>query len=175
MSRSSFQITIPEPCHEDWTRMQPDAKGKFCKACCHAVYDFSEKTPAEIRDILLHQSSGKICGYFKETQLDRRLSVMPDHRLMTVTRRFAIVVYLVFGSLLFSCKEVQEPAHKTDQKWQQDGPVFQKGRFRASAFSDDSVRRKYGGVDYIEYLTEEITDTVIMESQPTSSRVPVGK
>lgn len=164
MSRSLFQITIPEPCHEDWSRMHPDAKGKFCKACCHSVYDFSEKTPAEIREILLQQPSGKICGYFKETQLNRPLSVMLDKRLMNFTRRFALALYVVFGSLLFSCKTIPEPEQKSQVEWM-DGPVFQKGRFITHDSGRDSTRRMYGKADYMQYLPEELTDSTMQRSE----------
>ena len=160
MSQSSFQITIPEPCHEDWGRMQPDAKGKFCKVCCSSVYDFSEKTSDEIRDILVQQTSGNICGYFKETQLYRPLSETSDKRVMSITGRFALALYLVFGSLLFSCKRMPEPEQKTKIEWE-DGPVFQKGRFITQDTDPDSTRRIYGKADYLSYLPEELTDTVL--------------
>lgn len=160
MSRSLFQVNIPEPCHEDWDRMQPDEKGKFCHACCQPVYDFSEKTPEEIRDTLLLQSSGKICGYFRETQLDKPLAIMPSPGLSSFTRHFALAIYLVFGSLLFSCKTVQESDSKVHVDWKQDGPVFQKGRFTVSGPDLDSARRVYGKADLINYLPEETSDSL---------------
>lgn len=164
MSQSLFQITIPEPCHEDWERMQADARGKFCRTCNKSVYDFSQKTPAEIRGILLQQSPGKICGYFKETQLNRPLSDMPDKRLVNFTRRFAFAVYLVFGSLLFSCKTIPEPDQKPQVEWV-DGPVFQKGRFITHDPEIDSTRRIYGKADYMKYLPEEVIDSTMQRSE----------
>lgn len=160
MSQSLFKITIPEPCHEDWDSMQADARGKFCGACCQSVYDFSDKTPEQIHDILREQSSKSICGYFKESQLNKPLLLQPLYKPATFTARFALALYLVFGSLLFSCKSLPQPEQK-----QQDGPIFQKGRF----LTDDpacSERRIYGAGDYIRYLEpEEKTDTTLQRSE----------
>lgn len=150
---TEFIVRIPESCHEDWNQMHPDAKGKFCNACCKPVYDFSIKTPHEIQAILSQHRTEKVCGYFKETQLDRPLSAMPAYDMMSVTKRFALALYLVFGSLLFSCKTVPEP--------EQDGPIFQKGRFTTNELHADSTRRRYGGADYLDYLTPEVIDSVL--------------
>lgn len=107
MKPSSFTIRIPEPCHEDWNTMQPDEKGKFCGSCCKSVVDFSGKTDTEIRDILTETQGQKVCGHFKKTQLDRPLDLVVNPGLLPRnigrTRAFAIAVFLVFGSMLFSC------------------------------------------------------------------------
>lgn len=173
MKPANFSIRIPKPCREDWNNMQLDDKGKFCKACYKSVHDFSKKTPNEILDVLLQHAPGKVCGYFKETQLDRPLSVLPNQRLMSVTKRFALAIYLVFGSLLFSCKTIPEPERKPHIEWKENGPVFQKGRFTTSDLDADSARRIYGKADVMIYLQEEITDTVIMECSP--NRMPVSE
>jgi hypothetical protein len=36
-----FQLQIPEPCHEDWNKMTPVHKGRFCDSCEKAVVDFT--------------------------------------------------------------------------------------------------------------------------------------
>jgi len=107
MENSNFIIRIPEPCHEDWNKMQPDAKGKFCGSCSKSVFDFSNKTDNEIRDILIEYKDQKVCGHFKKTQLDRPLIVQINLRDLPVnmssTKVFAISLFLVFGTFLFSC------------------------------------------------------------------------
>lgn len=87
--------------------MQPEETGRFCSSCSKTVVDFSNKTDAEIRDLLLEQRHQKVCGHFKKTQLNRPLELMVDPGLLprniSGTRAFAIAVFLVFGSMLFSC------------------------------------------------------------------------
>jgi hypothetical protein len=69
MKTSNIIVRIPEPCHEDWNKMEPDSKGKFCNSCSKAVFDFSTKTDVEIKDILLEYKDQKVCGHFKNRKL----------------------------------------------------------------------------------------------------------
>ena len=111
MENSNFLIRIPEPCHEDWNSMQPDPKGKFCGSCSKSVFDFSNKTDSEIRDILIEYKDQKVCGHFKKTQVNRpfnisiNLSDLPKN--VSTTKVFAIALFLVFGTFLFSCTNLQ--------------------------------------------------------------------
>lgn len=107
MMPSNYIIRIPEPCHEDWSAMKPDEKGKFCNVCTKSVHDFSNKSDAEITKILLENKDQKICGHFKKTQVNRPITIsfnlndLPKN--ISATKAFVIAVFLVFGSLLFSC------------------------------------------------------------------------
>ena len=107
MKTSDFTIRIPQPCHEDWSAMQPDAKGKFCNSCQKSVHDFTAKTDAEIHTILLENKGQQVCGHFKKTQVNRPLNIRIDlnelPRNMSITKLFTVAVFVVFGTLLFSC------------------------------------------------------------------------
>lgn len=89
--------------------MQPDAKGKFCSSCSKSVFDFSNKTDVEIKTILIAHKDQKVCGHFKKTQVDRPLNLSLNTKNLpqnvSLTRTFAIALFLVFGSMLFSCKD----------------------------------------------------------------------
>ncbi|WP_425075772.1 carboxypeptidase-like regulatory domain-containing protein [Psychroserpens sp. S379A] len=69
--RTSIQIDIPKPCHEDWTKMTPKEKGRHCASCKKTVYDFTNKTDESIVKTFI--SDGKVCGRFKVSQLNREL------------------------------------------------------------------------------------------------------
>lgn len=110
MKISNYIVRIPEPCHEDWNKMQPDDKGKFCGSCSKSVVDFSTKTDAEIKDILLANKDKHVCGHFKKTQINRPLNFSVNFnelpKNMSTTKAFAVALFLAFGTMLFSCTAI---------------------------------------------------------------------
>ena len=98
----TFAISIPKPCHEDWNKMTPDAKGAFCGSCKKSVYDFSKKTDEEIIEVFEKEEKGKVCGRFTPAQLTRPVVSFGNP---TITSRLAIFAYallMVFGAALFT-------------------------------------------------------------------------
>ncbi|MEW6468561.1 MAG: T9SS type A sorting domain-containing protein [Bacteroidota bacterium] len=110
MSAQKFEIRIPKPCHEDWGRMTPDAKGAFCASCQKSVYDFTGKTDEEIAEVFLQNQGQKICGRFNAAQVSRpfdiRVPLTGLPRNASPARAFAMALFLVFGTMLFSCQTV---------------------------------------------------------------------
>ncbi|MEO6305990.1 MAG: T9SS type A sorting domain-containing protein, partial [Bacteroidia bacterium] len=94
-----------------WNKMEPDTKGKFCNSCSKSVVDFTNKTDDQIRDILLEHKNEKVCGHFKKTQINRPLNITIDFnnlpKNMSTTKAFAVALFLVFGTFLFSCTDLQ--------------------------------------------------------------------
>ena len=74
-----FKIYIPEPCHEDWDKMNLNKQGAFCRVCSKIVVDFSIKTEDEIQKFLGENLDKKICGRFKTDQIAEipRLKIQP--------------------------------------------------------------------------------------------------
>lgn len=98
----TFAISIPKPCHEDWNKMTPDAKGAFCGSCQKSVYDFSKKTDEEIIAVFEKEEKGKVCGRFTPAQLSQPVV---SYGNPTITSRLAIFAYallMVFGAALFN-------------------------------------------------------------------------
>ena len=71
MKHPEIIVKIPDPCHEDWNKMSPTEKGKFCNVCTKEVVDFSAKSDEEIIKYLTN--NGNLCGRFHQSQLDRKL------------------------------------------------------------------------------------------------------
>ncbi|WP_420573190.1 carboxypeptidase-like regulatory domain-containing protein [Kordia sp.] len=71
MKHPEIIVQIPEPCHEDWNKMTPTEKGKFCKVCTKEVVDFSARSDEEIINYLTKYKN--LCGRFHTSQLDRKL------------------------------------------------------------------------------------------------------
>ncbi|WP_288436003.1 hypothetical protein [uncultured Chryseobacterium sp.] len=63
------QIRIHNPCPENWENMQDFPSGKFCEKCSKCVVDFTEKTDAQINEILQTANGKEICGRISKRSL----------------------------------------------------------------------------------------------------------
>lgn len=73
------EVTIAEPCLQNWDEMDKGEGFSFCKACSKNVIDFSGYTNAEIISVLAGASSS-VCGRLSKTQLNQlnyHLSIVP--------------------------------------------------------------------------------------------------
>jgi hypothetical protein len=92
-----FKLSIKDPCHEDWNKMDPEEKGRFCSSCNRSVTDLTRKSNEEIL-LAIENSSGSFCG---RIQHHRTEVTLPIHRTSFLTR-FALSLLLAFGGILFS-------------------------------------------------------------------------
>ena len=72
MKRDSVHISIAQPCHERWDRMDTTEHGAFCHSCQTHVVDFSRMTDREVIEYLSHHKTE--CGRFRDDQIDTKLS-----------------------------------------------------------------------------------------------------
>ncbi|WP_040280017.1 carboxypeptidase-like regulatory domain-containing protein [Psychroserpens damuponensis] len=103
--RTTLNINIPTPCHEDWSKMTLQQQGRHCSSCEKTVYDFTSKTDEHI--IKTYQAQNNLCGRFKTTQLDRELVLSRKEKnnyLSYVASTF--FAFLSFGSI---DAQAQEP------------------------------------------------------------------
>ncbi len=99
-----IQLTIDEPCHENWDGMTPVEKGKFCGACQKQVVDFSNMSDRQVAEffkkpIQSFSKGGSVCGRFMADQLDRPIEI-PRKRIPWVKYFFQITL----PAFLFSMK-----------------------------------------------------------------------
>lgn len=71
-----IQLSLPQPCGEDWDAMTPDEQGRFCSACQRCVVDFTGWTDAALARFVASNKT-PVCGRFTDSQLDRPLMVPP--------------------------------------------------------------------------------------------------
>ncbi len=104
---TKLKITIPNPCHEDWNKMTPDETGRFCSSCSKCVVDFTNKSSIEIQEYFSLNQGEKVCGIFKNEQLNKFDLQIPQSvfkQKMPFHKTFLLVLFIVMGTTLFSCK-----------------------------------------------------------------------
>ncbi len=112
------QITIPKPCHENWSKMIPDENGRFCISCSKTVVDFTSMMPEEIQHFFIQNQNKKICGRFNNSQLDTITIQIPNRVLYTQTnyyKMFLLALFLAMGTTLFSCQNKEGQKQKIDK------------------------------------------------------------
>jgi CarboxypepD_reg-like domain/Secretion system C-terminal sorting domain len=86
-----IQLSIAEPCHENWDNMSPVDKGKFCGSCQKQVVDFSMMSDRQVAEFFKKPSTGSVCGRFMNDQLDREIEI-PKKRIPWVKYFFQIAL-----------------------------------------------------------------------------------
>lgn len=110
-----MNISINKPCHEDWGKMTPNEKGAFCAVCTKDVVDFSKKTVQEIKDFFAKPIKGKVCGRFKEEQLDEISLESFIERFIgfKLSKKVLVIVALTFASWFIAPLDVNaQTSHK---------------------------------------------------------------
>ena len=69
-----IELSIPSPCSEDWDKMSPEGKDRFCASCSTIITDFSAFTDKELI-AFLSKAKDAICGRFDDTQLNRVIAI----------------------------------------------------------------------------------------------------
>ncbi|WP_111684831.1 energy transducer TonB [Winogradskyella tangerina] len=108
--KSYFSLSIPEPCHEDWSKMTPNDRGRYCQSCSKTVIDFTTMNIEEIQDYIHNHRDQRICGHIKQSQLDTLNLRIPKRifdQKMSFNRLFLLALLLSMGLTLFSCKDDQ--------------------------------------------------------------------
>jgi CarboxypepD_reg-like domain len=91
----SVNISIAEPCHENWDAMLEAEKGKFCLSCQKQVVDFSNMTDNDIL-IFMNSNTGSTCGRFMNDQLDRTITRPKEaHFSWKYILRFLLPAFLI--------------------------------------------------------------------------------
>ncbi len=97
--KRNIRLHIPERCHENWQAMTPVEKGRFCAVCSTQVTDFSSMSDRELAVFFKKHAAEKICGRFRNDQLDRNLAI-PRKRVPWIRYFFTVAL----PSLLFTMK-----------------------------------------------------------------------
>jgi hypothetical protein len=91
-----IQLSIPEPCHENWDHMTPTQQGRFCNACAKQVIDFSEMSDSEVLNYFSKVKNEKVCGRAYPDQLDRTIAPLPTKKIYWYWN-YAIALFLLLA------------------------------------------------------------------------------
>lgn len=75
-----IQISIPQPCSEDWNKMTPQEQGRFCDSCQKCVVDFTGFTDEQLYKYFSEHRGKEVCGRFQNWQLKRTVALPPEPR-----------------------------------------------------------------------------------------------
>lgn len=98
-----MNISINEPCHENWEAMTPNQQGAFCKSCMKDVIDFSKMSLDQVKNFF-SKPQLKVCGRFEEKQL-QELSFDDFFSRFTYwnfSKKFVVIFFMAFGFWIFS-------------------------------------------------------------------------
>ncbi|RFZ94967.1 hypothetical protein D0C36_05415 [Mucilaginibacter conchicola] len=106
-------ISIPQPCHQNWNDMTPADQGRHCQSCQKIVVDFTRMTDSEIINYL--NTNGKVCGRFTKEKLESvNAKLVSVAKPAFLWQRFAIAASI---AMLFnnSVKAEKTAPVKTEQ------------------------------------------------------------
>ncbi|NRD24376.1 energy transducer TonB [Winogradskyella litoriviva] len=115
--KTHYSISIPKPCHEDWSKMSPNEKGRFCQSCSKSVIDFTAMPKVAIENYLTLNSNKKVCGRFKVSQLEQIQIKIPRKILEQQTsfhKLFLLSLLIAMGTTLFNCSDKNGTTKKID-------------------------------------------------------------
>lgn len=117
-----IQISIQQPCSEDWNKMTPQEQGRFCDSCQKCVVDFTGFTDEQLHQYFRKHSGEKVCGRLQNWQLKRVVALPPEPR-NRFYRWFISLGFVVFlAELLGSEAKAQEPVTRHTQKYKKQKP-----------------------------------------------------
>ena len=112
-----YAISIPKPCHENWSEMTPKEKGRFCQSCSKTVVDFTKMDTKEIQNYIHKNRNQRICGHIKQSQLETINLKIPEtvfKQNLSFHRVFLLALLLTMGITLFNCEDNKGKAKKIE-------------------------------------------------------------
>jgi hypothetical protein len=94
--RKQIQLTIADPCHENWDKMSTAEKGRYCSSCQKQVIDFTNMGDLQLAAFFKKPSTGAVCGRFFADQLGREIEI-PRKRIPWVKYffQFTLPAFLI--------------------------------------------------------------------------------
>jgi CarboxypepD_reg-like domain/Secretion system C-terminal sorting domain len=164
-----LQLQIPEPCHEDWNKMAPVDKGRFCDSCQKTVHDFTGMNDAQLIAFFKKPSTGSLCGRFLDDQLGRNIEI-PRKRIPWVKYFFQFTIPIFLTSLKgqsqvnLSLKERTCSPAFTNEKGILRGMVGAVALYNDSKIFGQVIDEKGSGIPYASVYIKGTTEGTTCDS-----------
>ncbi len=110
-------ITIPNPCSENWNKMNKTQKGRFCESCNHVVVDFTKMTDEKIKTYFEINKSNDVCGKFKKSQVfDSKKEFSFKNKLLKLNFKPLNLILLLMSFFVSSCVMGKQAPIENSQK-----------------------------------------------------------
>src|SRR5688572_7497696 len=139
-------------CPADWSKMKPSEQGRFCGSCQKTVVDFTQKSDAEILEMLSKRET-EICGTFYSHQLTQSVN---SNRFLF--RRVLSSVLVLLG-LSFLSKEAE---------------AQQKSSAKKTSNKSVSSKIKKAHKEVVDSLGNEILTGVVLFDTSTKNEIELG-
>lgn len=93
----ALNLSIPQPCHENWQQMTPQDHGRHCSACQKVVVDFTAMSDQQVLDYM-RQATSSVCGRFNNDQLNKRYHDVPTRQPFSFAYGWSVLI----GTLLLT-------------------------------------------------------------------------
>jgi len=111
-----IQVTVTQPCHENWNKMTVAEQGRFCQSCQKTVTDFSLMSDKEILNHLSFRNTN-VCGRFTNDQLNRPLITEHTKKFSwAYVWNFMIATFLTTASADAHSKQITQKKSPTINK-----------------------------------------------------------
>lgn len=107
-----IQISIPQPCHEDWNKMTPTEQGRFCNTCQKCVVDFTSYNDTMLYEYMQKNKNNKVCGRFNTTQLNRPIQI--QHQPHSLLYKYFIALGLTLVLSQAPIENIRSAPFKTE-------------------------------------------------------------
>ncbi len=111
-----YEIKIPKPCHEDWSKMTATEKGRFCVSCKKEVVDFTKMTDQQLVNKI--KTNDNLCGRFRKKQLNKEIGMNDGTSISKVAASVAFTAML----------GVSEPAVAQGKSFKIEHKITEKGK-----------------------------------------------
>ena len=104
-----LKLQVPSSCLEDWNKMAPEKKERYCFSCQKSVVDFTQMTDNELIEYFT-SPKGSTCGRFTESQLNRDI-LIPKKPLPWVKYffKFSLPAFLLSLKSSVQAQQIRTP------------------------------------------------------------------